>query len=506
MRLLKTFLAVSSLVGALACPSPTPEDGGSPGDGDGDVVDAGDGDGDGPLDGGDGDAGDGDGDGGPPPAPVEIAASEQRAGDAEAGRDQLLNAGYVGCGIPREVFGTVFGDAPAWTKIDGRDERNADLAYNYNAFLDENDVEVVTANCLFCHAAPTPGQTGDDRGVIIGLGDSALDFTENTAETASYVDGFIGFLTSDPDEQAAARKWASRVEATGGYLVTEVPGVNPADNLAAILFAHRDQETLAWSDTLLLDPPPTRPTPTDVPAWWLMKKKHAMFYTASGQGDHARIQMTASTLCVDDVETAQGIDAYFNDVRAFIESIEAPPYPGDIDADLAADGAVLFDDRCARCHGTYGDDGSYPNLLVHPDDVGTDPLLATASEHFADRFTNWFNGSFYGELAQLSPQTGYVAPPLDGIWATAPYFHNASVPTLELVLNSALRPDYFSRPFDYAQYDVAAPGWPFTAEDDGDGADTYDTTLEGYGNQGHTYGDDLDDTDRAALVEYLKTL
>ena len=34
----------------------------------------------------------------------------------------------------------------------------------------------------------------------------------------------------------------------------------------------------------------------------------------------------------------------------------------------------------------------------------------------------------------------------------------------------------------------------------------YDTTKLGYGNGGHTFGDALTDTDRAALLEYLKTL
>ena len=35
---------------------------------------------------------------------------------------------------------------------------------------------------------------------------------------------------------------------------------------------------------------------------------------------------------------------------------------------------------------------------------------------------------------------------------------------------------------------------------------TYDTTLPGYGNQGHTFGDNLTDEQRKALIEYLKTI
>ena len=44
------------------------------------------------------------------------------------------------------------------------------------------------------------------------------------------------------------------------------------------------------------------------------------------------------------------------------------------------------------------------------------------------------------------------------------------------------------------------------AEDPAERAAIYDTTLPGYGNGGHTYGDDLSDADRAAVLEYLKTL
>ena len=34
----------------------------------------------------------------------------------------------------------------------------------------------------------------------------------------------------------------------------------------------------------------------------------------------------------------------------------------------------------------------------------------------------------------------------------------------------------------------------------------YDTTLHGYSNAGHTFGDDLTEAERRALIEYVKTL
>ena len=85
----------------------------------------------------------------------------------------------------------------------------------------------------------------------------------------------------------------------------------------------------------------------------------------------------------------------------------------------------MFSARCARCHGTYSSDPNketYPNLVVNLDLVLTDPVLAIGSGQFATRFVDWFNSSYYGEIAKLEPQRGYIAPPLDGIWATAPVF------------------------------------------------------------------------------------
>jgi hypothetical protein len=107
-----------------------------------------------------------------------------------------------------------------------------------------------------------------------------------------------------------------------------------------------------------------------------------------------------------------------------------------------------------------------------------------------------------------------VAPPLDGIWATAPYLHNGSVPTMAALLDSSTRPRYFTRSFDSKDYDPVALGWRFSVVDHGQSAEPsaskavliYDTTLIGYSNSGHTFGDVLSPPQRLAVIEYLKTL
>ena len=103
---------------------------------------------------------------------------------------------------------------------------------------------------------------------------------------------------------------------------------------------------------------------------------------------------------------------------------------------------------------------------------------------------------------------GYKARPLTGIWATAPYLHNGSVPSLyDLLLPEAQRPVTFqmgTRAFDPKRVGYvygAAPGNDFT----------FDTRLPGNSNAGHNYGASVftgtnGDALRWALVEYLKTL
>jgi mono/diheme cytochrome c family protein len=204
----------------------------------------------------------------------------------------------------------------------------------------------------------------------------------------------------------------------------------------------------------------------------------------------------------------------FTHVRAYIASLEPPAYPYAIDETLAARGKPLFDEHCSSCHGTYGEEGEYPNRLVPLDVVGTDPAYARQAYEDSDRFMSWFNRSWYGQLAEARPALGYVAPPLDGVWITAPFLHNGSVPSIEALLDSGKRPAYWTRSFDSRDYDPEALGWAYRALDAGkasapsarERARIYDTTLEGYSNAGHTFGDELTEDERRALIEYIKLL
>ena len=382
-----------------------------------------------------------------PPGTV-VEAEPQRSGDATKGYDALVNQGYVGCGVPYSAYSKVFGDAPENMRLPGRNVKNAPLPYMYTRFTTKTGVDVVSLNCLVCHAS----FVGDE--LVVGLGAANGDFTTDPSGQASAA----ALLVTDAKDKVEYEKWAQRVKAIGPLTVATTVGANPGDNIGAVLFAHHDQKTLAWSDEPLMELPPAYVVPVDVPPWWRMAKKNAMFYVGAGRGDHARIMMTASTLCTDAVEEASAIDAYFPDVAAYVGSIQPPEFPYPIDSALADVGRGVFEATCSRCHGTYGDGAKYPNYLIPLAEVGTDATLATGSTQFAGKYVDWFNGSFYGEIARLEPQAGYYAPPLDGIWATAPYLHNGSVPTVAALLDSSTRPKFWTRSFDPHDYDPAALG------------------------------------------------
>jgi hypothetical protein len=151
-------------------------------------------------------------------------------------------------------------------------------------------------------------------------------------------------------------------------------------------------------------------------------------------------------------------------------------------------------------------------LLVPVGQVGTDPeLCSTAGNRPID--ADWVNASQLNSALGArggKEACGYVAPPLVGIWAAAPYFHNGSVPTLDDVINSHGRPARWAyaangKPTERV-YDPVKGGWHVDTNPHCDARYIYDTSKAGYHNTGHAYGDSLNPQQRGELIEYLKSL
>ena len=120
-----------------------------------------------------------------------------------------------------------------------------------------------------------------------------------------------------------------------------------------------------------------------------------------------------------------------------------------------------------------------------------------------------FRGRHSGlaDLSTLRPLAKYKARPLNGIWATAPYLHNGSVPNLHVLLSPvSARPTSFTvgnRTYDPDKvgFVTNAPGFPLFKVNDSAGS-----PIPGNRNDGHTYCAALSDDERRQLLEYLKSL
>ncbi len=350
---------------------------------------------------------------------------------------------------------------------------------------------VIGADCMLCHGGSLLGKS------YVGLGNSTLDI-QGLFEELSKADGRSAKLP---------------------FTFTNVRGTNEADGFGVYLLGFRNPDLSirdSWQDLGLRDD-----TCSDVPAWWLLKKKRTIYYTGATDSRSVRTLMQFMMHPLNSASAFTKAEPAFRDIQQYLLSLEPPQYPFAIDPAKAAKGQQVFLDHCAKCHGTYGANWTYPNKVIPLEEIGTDPKrhAGVAIDYGRAYSESWFgkekNGWFLdGKPLRWTP--GYQAPPLDGIWATAPYLHNGSVPTLYDVLNSKSRPRLYTRSFktDEADYDKEKVGWKVTeltapASDKPPPIEQrkiYDTTKPGRSNSGHTYGDGLTEEERGEVIEYLKQL
>jgi mono/diheme cytochrome c family protein len=197
-------------------------------------------------------------------------------------------------------------------------------------------------------------------------------------------------------------------------------------------------------------------------------------------------------------------------VEDWLLTKEAPMYPYPIDPAKAQQGAALYKEYCASCHGAGPREfsGAYVGKVTPIEEIGTDRhRLDSYSYELALNQSTLYAG-YAWRFSHFRKTFGYANMPLDGIWLRAPYLHNGSVPTLrDLLEPSSQRPRVFIRGYDV--YDRLRVG--FVSDVAKEGSKHYfkfDTRAEGNGNAGHEggrYGTQLATTQKEALVEFLKT-
>ncbi|MBL8446793.1 MAG: hypothetical protein JNJ44_05185 [Zoogloeaceae bacterium] len=247
--------------------------------------------------------------------------------------------------------------------------------------------------------------------------------------------------------------------------------------------------------------------PTDMPSVWNLGKYKAdqgMRMNFAGDSHDAYSVVIDSALGLLGAPPKDN-EVFLKNIRWMLDYLvaaRAPAYPFPIDPALAEKGKAVFDAQCATCHAS-----ARTGTIVPVDEVGTDRNRMDTWNERAAREANEVvqkMGITRKGLVE-EPLTGYVAAFLDGIWLRAPYLHNGSVPSLKDLLEPpANRPSVFWRGYDV--YDPERVGFRHDGEEARRIGTRHDVAAKGGGNQGHEFGTHLPPGEKAALLEYLKTL
>jgi hypothetical protein len=246
-------------------------------------------------------------------------------------------------------------------------------------------------------------------------------------------------------------------------------------------------------------------------------------------------------------------------IEKWVSELYSPAWPADfgaIDSSAKARGQELYNGKagCKSCHIVLNpkSDRSHFEAKMYPiDEVRTEDVLANqfrlnkvpagpltgkfkllqphhpfatfGSMELTSNLTVYITlGTLRGSGAPFAPSVAqmlsavarvnwdgkpdlnaYKARPLNGIWATAPYLHNGSVPNLSELLKAEKdrAPQFCTGTRDFDAVNVGYSANPCN----GSGF-LFDTSKIGNGNSGHEYGLDLSPAEKKDLIEYLKSL
>lgn len=237
----------------------------------------------------------------------------------------------------------------------------------------------------------------------------------------------------------------------------------------------------------------------DTSPWWNMGHRPVKFVDGTFPMDAPRVDMVFYTPFFGLFGNVGGplseagqswMRTHGPQVNAWIETLKSPKYPFTVNTTLAEQGAVLFhtlnmwapernnpvpkpqgNGSCAGCHGAYAPRyvnrsdfldtpalegmASYivPKNIIKTDPVRVDTNHEAVQEAGAQNFFGYPTTA--GTSQDCGPQNradlrgsrelGYLAPPLYGVWASAPYFHNGSVPNIWEVLKPSDRKSLWRR-------------------------------------------------------------
>lgn len=449
---------------------------------------------------------------------------------------------------------------PMWAKASVGNRNPGDLPIGF-ALDGDAKTGYVGLTCAACHTGQLkfPGIT---EPLIVnggqGLGDFEKFLTElvQAMEATSKDDDkfkrFSGKVMGGPALRAQLAAETSRLRVRLNYNSPAVPsGFGRVDAFGQIF-----NQIVAWTAG---DHAPAN-APVSYPSLWLAPKQEHVQWNgvASNDGDGPMIRNLGEVMGVFARfnYTALPLVPYSSSVNkpnltaleASIGKLWPPAWPGQIDPAKKVAGEAIYKASCMNCHPVNDRTNVDPAMKIPTRtwEVGTDTRMA---QRFLDRSaalgrirywpagaSNFKTGilvepgkivlattllriwtgpgggpTLTGDnLAEntaivlenvIKRDLGYKGAPLNGIWATAPYLHNGSVGTLMDLLNGTRTPEGFcvgSRTLDGDSIGLK----PDCAAEES----KMNLTIDGNHNAGHTYGMDLDQDKKKALVEYLKSL
>jgi hypothetical protein len=263
--------------------------------------------------------------------------------------------------------------------------------------------------------------------------------------------------------------------------------------------------------------------PANLPVYFTLDDRKHLNYMGTGQNTRTEAYFAIFTFGAGDPNDKTAKVKFPAETRtapmlSFFGTIDAPKGPAGDAAKIARGQEVFKQANCTACH-TMKEEGGQLIPDISGDGVIPLDMEPTGKERLPGEDAAWPRGSIrtsytHYQLLQgegdpdvptnpsgddgrldllnfiiakklsVSQTDGYRTNDLRGLWATAPYLHNGSVPTLEDLLKPAAQ-----RPTKFTVY----------------GFDL-DTTTKGNSNQGHEWGTDLPEADKQALVEFLKSL
>jgi hypothetical protein len=417
--------------------------------------------------------------------------------------------------------------------------------------LKNNDGEGLTFGCATCHSADLFGVK------VLGLTNRfprANEFFREGASTAPYVNSFLfrDFLKASEGERLMLVKAKHALKFVGAKKPVSV-GLDTSLAQVALSLAKRQTDKYATRSISLARYPRHNKLETMIadskPAvWWNVKYKNRWLSDGSiisGNPIHTNFLWNEIGRGTDLIK----LEKWLLDNTFVIESLTAAVFASRppryetffgvdaIDLPKARRGEAHFIQSCQKCHGTYEKGWSKENahlltkvelvqnvkvtyhLKTPVKDVGTDPGRYLGMNEFAADLNRLAISQSIG--AVVEPQKGYVPPPLDGIWARWPYFHNNSIPNLCALLTvGPQRPtSYWAGPAlnKDTDFDQDCVGYPLNEKTPqhwkNDAEYFFDSKKEGLSHMGHDQkifikeGIELySQEQKVELIEFLKTL